>query len=107
MFEHNCIFKVTAKDGMSAEDLELDLIDFGAQEVFEEDGTFMIYADFEAFGSLQKYFEDNEFEIISAEFERIPADYKELPADQAAEVDKLLGRLEEDDDVNNVFHNMK
>ncbi len=107
MFEHNCIFKVLAKPGMSAEELELELIDFGAQEVFEEEGSFVVYADFEAFGSLQKYFEDNTYEIISAEFERIPSDFKELNEEQTAELDKLLAKLDEDDDVNNVFHNMK
>jgi YebC/PmpR family DNA-binding regulatory protein len=107
MFDHNCIFKVTAKEELSAEELELELIDFGAQEVFDEEGTYIVYAEFEAFGSLQKYFEENEFEIVSAEFERIPNDFKELNPEQTAEVDKLLNRLEEDEDVNVVFHNMK
>ena len=107
MFDHNCIFKVKAKAGLSVEDLELELIDFGAQEVFMEEDSFVVYADFGAFGSLQKYFEENDFEIISAEFERIPHDFKELNAEQTSEVDKLLSRLEEDDDVNNVFHNIK
>jgi len=107
MFDHNCIFKVTAKDGLSAEELELELIDYGAQEVFDEDGAYIVYADFDAFGSLQKYFEENGFEIVSAEFERIPSDFKELNPEQTAEVDKLLNRLEEDEDVNVVFHNMK
>jgi len=107
MFDHNCIFKIRTKDRMSAEDMEFELIDYGAQEVFEEEGSYIIYADFNAFGSLQKYFEEHEFEIISAEFERIPNDYKTLNAEQTAEVDKLLSRLEEDDDVNIVFHNMQ
>lgn len=107
MFEHNCIFRITSKPGMSAEELELELIDFGAQEVFEEDGAIVIYADFESFGGLQKYFEENNFEILSADFERIPSDYKELSPEQTTELDKLLAKLEEDEDVNNVFHNMK
>ncbi len=107
MFEHNCIFKVKVKPGMGVEDLELELIDYGAQEVFEEEGSFVVYADFEAFGSLQKYFEEHEFEIISAEFERIPNDFKELNPEQTEEVEKLLARFDDDDDVNNVFHNMK
>jgi YebC/PmpR family DNA-binding regulatory protein len=107
MFDHNCIFKVKSKEGVSAEDLELELIDFGAEEVFAEEDAIVVYADFESFGALQKYFEENEYEIISAEFERIPHDYKELNEEQAADVDKLLSRLEEDEDVNNVFHNMK
>ena len=107
MFDHNCIFKVKTKPGMAAEDLELEIIDYGAQEVFEEDDCTIVYAEFEAFGSLQKYFEENEFEIVSADFERIPSDFKELNPEQTAEVDKLLNRLEDDDDVNVVFHNMK
>lgn len=107
MFDHNCIFKVKSKEGVGAEELELELIDYGAQEVFTEEDSVIVSADFESFGSLQRYFEENDYEIISAEFERIPHDYKELGQEEAAEVEKLLSRLEEDDDVNNVFHNMR
>lgn len=107
MFDHNCIFKVKTKEGIGAEELELELIDYGAQEVFTEEDSVIISADFESFGSLQRYFEENDYEIISAEFERIPHDYKELSQEEAADVEKLLSRLEEDDDVNNVFHNMR
>jgi YebC/PmpR family DNA-binding regulatory protein len=107
MFDHNCIFKIKSKPGVGAEDLELELIDFGAEEVFAEEDAILVYADFESFGALQKYFEENEYEIISADFERIPHDYKELNEEQTADLDKLLSRLEEDDDVNNVFHNMR
>jgi YebC/PmpR family DNA-binding regulatory protein len=107
MFEHKCNFKVKAKEGVDLEELELELIDFGVQEVFAEEEDILIYGDFESFGPIQKYLEENEFEIISAEFERIPTDTKELNEEQVAEIEKLLGKLEEDDDVTNVFHNMK
>ncbi|MFN8206459.1 MAG: YebC/PmpR family DNA-binding transcriptional regulator [Bacteroidales bacterium] len=107
MFEHKCIFKVKTKSGTGIEDLELELIDFGAQEVFGEEDAVIIYGEFESFGSLQKYFEENHYEIVSAEFEWIPTETKELNEAQVAELDKLLGRLEEDEDVNNVYHNMK
>ena len=109
MFEHKCHFKVKAPEGVEIdlEELELEMIDYGVQEIFEEEDSIVIYGDYESFGPLQKYLEDNNFEIVSAEFERIPTDTKELNEDQVADIEKLLGKLEEDDDVTNVYHNMK
>jgi len=107
MFEHKCQFKIKNNNNINLEELELELIDYGVQEVFSEDDSTIIYAGFESFGPIQKYLEENGFEIINAEFERIPADQKELNAEQVAEIEKLLERLEEDDDVTNVYHNMK
>ena len=107
MFEHKCNFKVKAKDGLDLEELELELIDSGVQEIFAEDEDILIYGEFESFGPIQKYLEENDFEIVSAEFERIPTDTKELNEEQVAEIEKLLAKLEDDEDVTNVFHNMK
>lgn len=107
MFEHKSIFKVKAKEGINLEELELEMIDFGAQEIFEEDDAVIISGEFEAFGSIQKFLEENNFEIMSAEFERIPTEVKELTEEQQANVEKLLAKFEEDDDVTNVYHNMK
>ena len=106
MFEHNCVFKVKGKPGLDLEELELEMIDLGAQEIFAEEENVIITGEFESFGSIQKYLEDNAYEIISAEFEWIATQTKELNASQAAEVEKTLSRFEEDDDVTNVFHNM-
>jgi transcriptional/translational regulatory protein YebC/TACO1 len=66
-----------------------------------------IYAEFGSFGGLQSYFEENGFEIISAEFERIPTQTKTLNPDQMADFEKMLGKFEDDEDVSNIFHNMK
>jgi len=107
MFEHKCVFKVKSKEGLDLEELELELIDFGVSEVFEEEETIIIYGEFESFGALQKYFEGNDFEIVSAEFERIPTQTKALNKEQVEEVEKMLGKFEEDEDVSNVYHNMK
>ena len=107
MFEHKCQFRVKNKTNLNLEAFELEMIDYGVQEVFAEEDNILIYAEFESFGPIQKYLEENGFEIVSAEFERIPTDQKELSAEQEAEVEKLLARLEEDDDVTNVYHNMK
>ena len=106
LFEHKCIFKVKGKPGQDLEELELSMIDEGAQEIFAEEENIIISGEFEDFGAIQKYLEDNGFEIISAEFERIATQTKELTPEQAAEVEKTLVRFEDDDDVTNVFHNM-
>lgn len=105
-FEHKCIFKIQGKPGVDLEELELEMIDVGAQEVFDEEGHIIVSGDFEDYGGLQKYFEDNGFEIISVDFEWIANQNKELTEAEAAEVEKLLAKFEEDDDVSNVFHNM-
>lgn len=106
LFDHKCVFKIAAKEGVSTEDLELELIDFGVDELAEEDGDIILYGDFQSYSLIQKYLEENEFEIHSAEFERIPNDMKELDDEQKAQVQKLLDKIEDDEDVQNVFHNM-
>ncbi len=107
MFEHKCFFKI-AKGENDLEELELELIDFGADEIFEEeDDTIMIYASFSDFGNLQKGIEDLDIEVINSGFDRIPMDTKKLTEEQEADVEKLIEKLEDDDDVQNVFHNME
>lgn len=106
MFEHKCRFTIAQKEGLDLEELELEMIDFGVQEIFPEEDTVVIYGDFASFGAIQKYLEENEFEIQNAEFERIPTDTKELNEEQQADMEKLLAKLEEDDDVTSVYHTM-
>lgn len=105
MFEHTCNFKIE-KGELDPEELELELIDFGADEIFEDDGFIFIYAGFKDFGAIQKYLEDNNLPIVESGFERIPNVTKELNEEQQQEVEKLIDRLEEDDDVLNVYHSM-
>ena len=107
LFEHKSVFHIKPKDGVSLEDLELELIDFGVDEVDADEEEIVIYGEFESFNAIQKYLEDNGFEITSAEFERIPNDTKEVTDEQRAQIEKLIERIEEDEDVQNVFHNMK
>jgi YebC/PmpR family DNA-binding regulatory protein len=106
LFDHKCVFKIAPKDGVSLEDLELELIDFGVDELVEDDDAIVLYGEFQSYSLIQKYLEENGFEIFSAEFERIPNDMKELTEEQKAQVTKLLDKIEEDEDVQNVFHNM-
>lgn len=106
LFDHKCVFKIAPKEGVSLEDLELELIDFGVDELVEDEDGILLYGEFQSYSSIQKYLEENGFEIFSAEFERIPNDLKELTEEQQAQVQKLLDKIEEDEDVQNVFHNM-
>jgi len=106
LFDHKCVFKIAVKPDVSLEDLELELIDFGVDELVQDEDTIILYGEFASYSLIQKYLEENGFEIFSAEFERIPNDMKELNEEQKAQVMKLLDKIEEDEDVQNVFHNM-
>ena len=106
LFDHKCMFRITAKEGISLEDLELELIDFGVDELIEDEGEIVLYGEFAQNSAIQKYLEENGFEITSSEFLRIPNDVKTLNEEQMAAVNKLIEKIEEDEDVQNVFHNM-
>jgi len=78
MFDHTCNFRI-ASEGIDVEELELEMIDFGAEEVFEDEDGIMIYAPFQNFGDIQKFFEERKIEIESSGFDRIPQVTKTLP----------------------------
>jgi YebC/PmpR family DNA-binding regulatory protein len=106
LFDHKCVFKIAEKEGLSLEDLELELIDYGVDEVALDEGEILLYGDFKSYSAIQSFLEDNGFEIHSAEFERIPHETKPVTEEQRAQIEKLLDKFEEDEDVQNVFHNM-
>lgn len=106
MFDHTCNFCI-APEGLDPEELELEMIDHGAEEVFTDEEGIHIYAPFESFGAIQKELESRGIEIRTSGFDRIPQVTKELPPEQVEEVEALLDKIEEDDDVQNVFHNMR
>ncbi|MEM6687637.1 MAG: YebC/PmpR family DNA-binding transcriptional regulator [Bacteroidota bacterium] len=105
MFDHTCNFRIPS-EGQDPEELELEFIDFGVEEVFVDDDGILLYAPFGSFGSIQKELETREIEILSSGFERIPQATKSLNEEQTADIEKLLEKLEEDDDVQNVYHTM-
>ncbi|HOU68585.1 MAG TPA: YebC/PmpR family DNA-binding transcriptional regulator [Paludibacteraceae bacterium] len=107
IFDHKSVFKIAPKEGVDIEELELELIDYGVDEIDQEEDGIILYGSFESFNKIQKYLEDNGFEITSAEFEYIPNDLKEVTAEQREAVQKILDKLEDDEDVQNVYHNMK
>ncbi|NRB65435.1 MAG: YebC/PmpR family DNA-binding transcriptional regulator, partial [Saprospiraceae bacterium] len=105
MFGRKGIFKV-AKADLDMEELELELIDHGLEELRAEEGFLVFQCEFEDFGSLQKGLEEKELDVTESELVRLPGHQKNLSDEQAEEVIKLLDKMEEDEDVTNVFHNM-
>lgn len=106
LFEHKSMFHLKPNADVALDELELDLMDFEAELETDEE-EWLVSGAFDQFNNIQKFLEERGFEIVSAEFERIPNDYKTLDAEQRASVEKLLEKFEEDEDVQNVFHNMK
>ena len=105
MFDHTCNFRID-KQNIDIENLEFDLIDFGVEEVFEDEDGILIYGPFDSFGEIQKALESKEIQIISSGFDRIPNNLKNVNEEERSEIEKLLEKIENDDDVQNVFHNM-
>ena len=117
MFDHKCVFHVAEKEGLDLEELELEMIDYGVEELFEEveydeddneKKSIAIYGDYTAYGQIQKYIEENGLEMLSGGFERIPnVDLKEVTPEQRQTLEKLIDMLEDDEDVTHVYTTMK
>ena len=106
LFNHLCFFQIR-DEGLDIEELELDLIDFGVTDLSKSESEISITAKFEKFGSVQKELERRKFDITSSEFEREAITLKDLSEDEIIKVEKLINMIDEDDDVQNVYHNMK
>ena len=104
MFDRTCNFRITA-EGVNIEDIEFEFIDFGVEEVFEDEDGILLYASFEHFGKIQKELEDRSLEILSSGFDRIPQLTNQLLKEPQKEVLKLIEIIEGDDDVQNVYAN--
>ena len=106
-FNHMGEFKIK-NNKLDVEELELELIDYGLEEIGEDsEGNIIIRTPFNEFGNMSKALEDKKIEVITAELTRIPTSSVELPEDRANEVLKLVDNLEQDDDVQKVYHNLK
>ncbi|MCB9291208.1 MAG: YebC/PmpR family DNA-binding transcriptional regulator [Lewinellaceae bacterium] len=105
MFSRKAIFKIGAA-GQDLEDLELELIDYGLEELSREDDMLVLQCAFEDFGNLQKGLEERSLEVKESELVRLPGHTKELSDSEVEEVIRLIEKMEEDEDVVNVFHNM-
>lgn len=115
LFDRKCFFRIKSQNEIDIEELELEMIDYGVDEIFEEydeekeEKTICMYGEFTSFNTIQKHIEESEgLELVSAEFTRLPnCELVELSDEDKAGVEKLLEKLEEDEDVQNVYHTMK
>ena len=119
MFDHKCVFRIKEDPAkpIDIDELELELIDYGAEEVFKQEVEdedenitveISIYGDYTAYGAIQKFIEENGYDLVSGGFERIPnVDLKDVTPEQRATLEKLTNLLEDDEDVTNVYTTMK
>lgn len=110
MFDRKCVFKMKSENPVDLDELEFELIDYGGEEIFrdEDDDVIVIYGEYTAFGQIQQFIEENNYQLVSGGFERIPnVDLKNVPEEDRVELNKLIERLEEDDDVQNVYHTLQ
>ena len=110
LFDHKAVFTIRKKDGVDMDELILDLIDYGVEDEYDEDdeeNSVTIYGDPKCFAQIQKHLEENGFEVLAAEFTYIPNDLKDVTAEERESIDKMVERLEEFDDVQTVYTNMK
>ncbi|MGD1980387.1 MAG: YebC/PmpR family DNA-binding transcriptional regulator [Flavobacteriaceae bacterium] len=105
MFDHSCNFRINSA-GLDPEEIELEFIDYGVEEVFVDDDGMLLYGPFESFGMIQKELEKRAFEILSSGFERIPQTLKKLEKAAEEEVIQLIEKIEDDNDVQNVYHTL-
>ncbi len=110
LFDHKCVFSFKKKEGMDMDEIILDLIDYGVEDEYDTDdeaNEITIYGDPKSFGDIQKYLEGNGYEVTGAEFTRIPNDLKDVTPEERESIDKMVDLLEDDEDVQNVYTNMK
>jgi len=105
LFDRKGVFKLSA-EGLNKEELELELIDFGADDIEEVEGEIYVYTPFTEFGNMQKALEEKGYNVITAEAQRIPNTTTTLTEEQEEEVLALIEKIEEDDDVQAVYHNL-
>ena len=110
LFDHKCVFTVRKTEGLDMDEMILDLIDYGVEDEYDEDeeeGSITIYGDPKSFGQIQKHLAESGLEVIGAEFTYIPNDLKDVTDEERESIDKMVERLEEFDDVQTVYTNMK
>ena len=114
LFDHKCVFTFKKPADLDMDDLILELIDFNVDDEFDEnfdeekeETTISIYGDPKSYAQIQKFLEEKGFEEIGGEFTYIPNDLKDVDEEQRATIDKMIEKLEEFDDVQTVYTNMK
>ena len=110
LFDHKCVFTFKKKDDMDMDEFILEVIDLGVEDEFDEDeeeGTITIYGEPTSYSTIQKYLEEQGYEDVGGEFTYIPNDLKDVTPEQRETLNKMIERMEEFDDVQTVYTNMK
>ena len=110
LFDHKCVFSFKKKDGLDMDEMILDLIDYGVEDEYDEDeeeGSITIYGDPKSFAQIQNHLEEQGFDVVGAEFTYVPNDVKDVTPEQREAIDKMVEKLEDFDDVQTVYTNMK
>jgi len=106
MFNRKSVFELVKTDSMDAEELELELIDAGCEEIEVTDESVFVYGDYTSFGTLAKAFEDLGMEVSKSNLQRIPTTPVEFTEEQLIDIEKMLDKIEDDDDIQQVFTNI-
>lgn len=106
MFNRKAVFEFTLPEGTEVDDIELDLIDAGLEEIEENEGVYYATADYTDFGSLAHAFDELKIEVANADLKRYPTTPVEFTEEQLEDIEKMLDKLEEDDDVQAVYTNI-
>lgn len=107
MFNRKAVFQIDATEGIDMEELEFDLIDAGIESIEkDEEGSIFIYGDYTSFGTLQAALEERNIEVAKSNLERIPTSPVEFTEEQLADIEKMLDKIEDDDDIQQVFTNI-
>jgi len=106
MFNRKSVFEIVRTDAVNAEELELELIDAGCEEIEVTDDHIIVYGDFTAFGTLAKALEDLNIEVEKSSLQRIPTSPVEFSEEELVAIEKLLDKIEDDDDIQQVFTNI-
>ena len=107
MFNRKAVFQIDATEGIDMEELEFDLIDAGIESIEkDEEGSIFIYGDYTSFGTLQAALEERNIEVAKSNLERIPTSPVEFTEEQLVDIEKMLDKIEDDDDIQQVFTNI-
>jgi len=106
MFNRKSVFEFELAEGMDLEEMELELIDAGLDEIEEEDGKVFVYGDYTSFGNISNGLEDMEIDVEKSNLQRIPTSPVEFTEEQLVDIEKMLDKIEDDDDIQQVFTNI-
>src|SRR5690606_23736832 len=106
MFSRKAVFEFAKTEGMDIEELEFELIDAGLESIEENDGVVFVYGDYTNFGTLSSALEEQGIELSKSSLQRIPTSPVEFTEEQLVDIEKMLDKIEDDDDIQQVFTNI-